>query len=353
MTKETHTNPEESQLLEQEPTLEVQTEGANEVEENVSTNATDLVNDGPLVEDSGNVVDDSFDSAKEETDYEDDYYAVKAQDHQRIESLIEQAENELADLKLRKSIMEADFSGLLAHYRQLILTDQDISVIAKKTLLEYYAYEFLKPLKTIHLTATDNYDTWKTKHFNVRFRLTETKELEFSFKLNPVNSTYQSNYLPLLTINSNSQSVVVNDEQILHLISQWHAENIFSVNQLSLFNYDVNLVLAHLKELGFTVSPSLIDNTQTLAVDMETDFAVAAEVLDQIFIITMENQQYDFITENKGEILVLLDKNQRLTIHLYTESTLLTIDSDQWKRSLLDFFTSYPFLVPLVVEGEE
>ena len=187
MTKETQTNPEESQLLEQEPTLEVQTEGANEVEENVPTNATDLVNDGPLVENSGNVVDDSFDSAKEETDYEDDYYAVKAQDHQRIESLIEQAENELADLKLRKSIMEADFSGLLAHYRQLILTDQDISVIAKKTLLEYYAYEFLKPLKTIHLTATDNYDTWKTKHFNVRFRLTETKELEFSFKLNPVN----------------------------------------------------------------------------------------------------------------------------------------------------------------------
>jgi hypothetical protein len=97
----------------------------------------------------------------------------------------------------------------------------------------------------------------------------------------------------------------------------------------------------------------LIDNTQTLAVDMETDFPVAAEVLDQIFIITMENQSYDFITENKGEILVLLDKNQRLTIHLYTESTLLTIDSDQWKRSLLDFFTSYPFLVPLVVQGEE
>lgn len=223
----------------------------------------------------------------------------------------------------------------------------------QKTLLEYYAYEFLKPLKVIHLTATDNYDTWKTKHFNVRFRLTETKELEFSFKLNPVNSSYQSNYLPLLTINSNSQSVVVNDEQILHLISQWHADNIFSVNQLSLFNYDVNLILAHLKELDFTVSPSLIDNTQTLAVDMETDFPVAAEVLDQIFIITMENQSYDFITENKGEILVLLDKNQRLTIHLYTESTLLTIDSDQWKRSLLDFFTSYPFLVPLVVQGEE
>ncbi|HAB96691.1 MAG TPA: hypothetical protein DCE83_07995, partial [Enterococcus sp.] len=65
MTKETQTNPDESQLLEQEPALEVQTEGANEVEENVPTNATDLVNDGPLVEDTRNVADDSFDSAEE------------------------------------------------------------------------------------------------------------------------------------------------------------------------------------------------------------------------------------------------------------------------------------------------
>jgi hypothetical protein len=118
--------------MDQEETLEVQPEEVNEVDENSATNASTTVDDRSLVE--NNVEDDSFKLVEEEAEYEDDYYAVKAQDHQRIESLIEQAENELADLKLRKSIMEADFSGLLNHYRHLILTEQEISVIAKKNL---------------------------------------------------------------------------------------------------------------------------------------------------------------------------------------------------------------------------
>lgn len=133
MTKETQKNPLEPQLMDQEETLEVQPEEVNEVDENSATNASTTVDDRSLVED--NVEDDSFKLEEEEAEYEDDYYAVKAQDHQRIESLIEQAENELADLKLRKSIMEADFSGLLNHYRHLILTEQEISVIAKKPCL--------------------------------------------------------------------------------------------------------------------------------------------------------------------------------------------------------------------------
>lgn len=285
-------------------------------------------------------------------DLEDDYYQTKAQDHARIESLIEQAEKELADLKLRKSMMESDFEGLHAHYLQLIIGEKDISTIAKKTLLEYYAYEFLKPLKSIQLSATDNYDIWQTKHFYVRFQLTDKNQLDLYFKLNPINSMYESSYLPLLTIDSAQRSVQVNDDQILHLIRQWHGENIFSVNQLSLFNYDVNQILAHIKELGFSVSPSLIDNTQQLSVDMETDFPVEETVLDQVFITTMENEAYDFHTENLGEIRILLDKNQRLTIQLHPTSAVLTIDSDQWKRSLLDFFTSYAFLVPLVVPSK-
>lgn len=283
---------------------------------------------------------------------EDDYYQAKAQDHARIESLIEQSEKELADLKLRKSMMESDFEGLHTHYQQLIIGQKDISTIAKKTLLEYYAYEFLKPLKTIQLAATDKYDTWQTKHFYVRFQLTESNQLDLYFKLNPINSTYESNYLPLLTIDSAQRAVMVNDDQILHLVRQWHAENIFSVNQLSLFNYDVNQILAHIKELGFSVSPSLIDNTQQLSVDMETDFPVSETVLDQIFITTMENESYDLETENLGEIRILLDKNQRLTIQMHPASAVLTIDSGQWRRSLLDFFTSYAFLVPLVVPSK-
>ena len=50
----------------------------------------------------------------------------------RIESLIEQAEIELADLRLRKAIMEADFDELCHHYQTLIIGNQDISIIAKR-----------------------------------------------------------------------------------------------------------------------------------------------------------------------------------------------------------------------------
>ena len=74
----------------------------------------------------------------------------------------------------------------------------------KKTLLEYYAYEFLKPLRSIGLMPTDNYDVWKTKHFLVKFQLNEEKAMDLYFKLNPINSQYESQYLPLLTIYSDT-----------------------------------------------------------------------------------------------------------------------------------------------------
>ena len=279
----------------------------------------------------------------------DEYYETKEQDHQRIESLIEQAEIELADLRLRKDIMEADFNELCQHYQTLIIGNQEISIIAKKTLLEYYAYEFLKPLRSIGLTATDNYDIWKTKHFLVKFQLNEEKALDLYFKLNPINSHYESHYLPLLTIYSDTREVQVNDHQILHLLRQWYTDKIFTINQLSLFNYDVNQLLAHFRASSFTVSPSLIDNTQELAVDLETEFPITTEILDQIFITTMENKDYDFVTAQDEDYEIFLDKKQRLTIRMAEENTHLFIDSDRRKRSLLDFFTSYEFLVPLVV----
>jgi hypothetical protein len=285
----------------------------------------------------------------EQDELVDEYYETKEIDHQRIESLIEQAENELADLRLRKSIMEADFDELCRHYQQLIIGNQDISTIAKKTLLEYYAYEFLKPLRSIGLTPTDNYNVWQTKHFFVKFQLNEEQAMDLYFKLNPINSQYESQYLPLLTIYSDKKEVQVNDHQILHLLRQWYTDKIFTVNQLSLFNYDVNLLLNHFRDCSFTVSPSLIDNTQELAVNLETEFPSTTEILDQIFIITMENPEYDFIKIAEEDYEILLDKKQRITIQRAAETTHLFIDSGQWKRSLLDFFTSYEFLVPLVV----
>ncbi|MCR1929306.1 hypothetical protein NSA39_15835 [Enterococcus gallinarum] len=279
----------------------------------------------------------------------DEYYETKESDHQRIESLIEQAENELADLRLRKAIMEADFNELCHHYQTLIIGNQDISIIAKKTLLEYYAYEFLKPLRSIGLMPTDNYDVWKTKHFLVKFQLNEEKAMDLYFKLNPINSQYESQYLPLLTIYSDTREVRVNDHQILYLLRQWYTDKIFTVNQLSLFNYDINLLLTHFRASSFMVSPSLIDNTQELAVDLETEFPITTDILDQIFITTMENQDYDFVKAEYEDYEIFLDKKQRLTIRMADDRTHLFIDSDRRKRSLLDFFTSYEFLVPLVV----
>lgn len=279
----------------------------------------------------------------------DEYYETKEIDHQRIESLIEQAENELADLRLRKAIMEADFNELCHHYQTLIIGNQDISIIAKKTLLEYYAYEFLKPLRSIGLMPTDNYDVWKTKHFLVKFQLNEEKAMDLYFKLNPINSQYESQYLPLLTIYSDTREVQVNDHQILYLLRQWYTDKIFTVNQLSLFNYDINLLLTHFRASSFMVSPSLIDNTQELAVDLETEFPITTDILDQIFITTMENQDYDFVKAEYEDYEIFLDKKQRLTIRMADDRTHLFIDSDRRKRSLLDFFTSYEFLVPLVV----
>lgn len=279
----------------------------------------------------------------------DEYYETKEIDHQRIESLIEQAENELADLRLRKDIMEADFNELCHHYQTLIIGNRDISIIAKKTLLEYYAYEFLKPLRSIGLTPTDNYDIWKTKHFLVKFQLNEEKAMDLFFKLNPINSQYESQYLPLLTIYSDTREVQVNDDQILHLLRQWYTDKIFTVNQLSLFNYDINLLLTHFRASSFTVSPSLIDNTHELAVDLETEFPITTDILDQIFITAMENQEYDFVKAAYEDYEIFLDKKQRLTLRMAEDRTYLFIDSDRRKRSLLDFFTSYDFLVPLVV----
>lgn len=83
--------------------------------------------------------------------------------------------------------------------------------------------------------------------------------------------------------------------------------------------------------------------------DLETEFPITTDILDQIFITTMENQGYDFVKAEYEDYEIFLDKKQRLTIRMADDRTHLFIDSDRRKRSLLDFFTSYEFLVPLVV----
>lgn len=284
---------------------------------------------------------------------EQDYYQTKETDHTRILSLISQAEEELADLKLRKSLMESDFSSLLHYYQALILPGEEISAIAKKTLLEYFSYELLRGLNYIGLKQADTYDVWETKHFLIKYQLTQENNLELSFRINPINQQFTSKFMQLLLICPDQMKVEVNDEQVLQLIRLWHKDKIYSINQLSLFNYDINLLFKHLTALDFSITPSLLDNTQALAVDLISDFSLTGSILDDIFITAMEESSYDFEKLADDFYEVLLDKGQRVTIKRNPDQTELFIDSKGRKRSLLDFFTNYAFLVPLVVRSLE
>lgn len=94
------------------------------------------------------------------------YLEGKEQDHQDIVSLIETAEAELADLRMRKDLIESDFPQLLESYDRFILNEEPISTIGKTSLIEYFTYELLKPLNDIGLERSNSaYDTWKTRHF--------------------------------------------------------------------------------------------------------------------------------------------------------------------------------------------
>ncbi|MDT2743105.1 hypothetical protein [Enterococcus asini] len=278
------------------------------------------------------------------------YYQNKEADHQEIEQLIATAERELADLKLRKALMEADFGQLLQYYQELILPNEPISPIAKKTLLEYFSYELLKPLHTVGLTQGSRYDVWQSKHFLIQYQLTETQNLALNFQMTPIDSRFTTAFMNLMTVKPGEMVVEVEDNQVLKLVRQWHVEHVFSTNQLSLINYDLNQLLTHFRELGFTITPSLLDNAHPLQVRLDSEFPLEASVLDDIFIKTMENPEFDFETLPEDRYQVLLDQEQKLTISEMAEGvTSLFVDSDNRRRSLLDFFTSYPFLVPLMV----
>lgn len=278
------------------------------------------------------------------------YYENKEADHQEIEHLITTAERELADLKLRKALMEADFSQLLQYYQELILPNEPISPIAKKTLLEYFSYELLKPLHTVGLSQSNRYDVWQSKHFLIQYHLTESQNLALNFKMTPIDNRFTTAFMNLMTVKPGEMLVEVEDNQVLELVRQWHVEHVFSTNQLSLINYDLNQLLAHFRELGFTITPSLLDNAHPLQVRLDSEFPLEASVLDEIFIKAMENPEFDFETLPEERYQILLDQEQKLTISGMAEGvTSLFVDSDNRRRSLLDFFTSYPFLVPLMV----
>lgn len=278
----------------------------------------------------------------------DFYYDMKNQDHEEIVQWIASVEEELADLRLRKSLIEADFYVLLDQYRKLILPNVPISTIAKTNLLEYFSYELLHPLKAVGLKQADSYNTWESRHFLITYQLDEDKNLQLSFKMDVVDSRFQTEFMPLILVKPENMTVEVDEKEVLELIHLWHMEKVFSRTQLSMINIDLNQLLAGFKELGFEVAPSLLDNSHALSVDLTSELPLETNVLDNIFVTTMESEDFDFeIHEDRYQ--VRLNQEQNVFIRSENGITHLFIDSNNRRRSILDFFTHYPFLVPLIV----
>lgn len=282
---------------------------------------------------------------------QESYEEMKSQNKQEIIQWIASAEEELADLRLRKSLLEADFNGLLSEYRRLIASNTTISTIAKTNLLEYFSFELLKPLQSIGLQQSDHYNTWETRHFLVTYQLDDDKNLELSFMMDVIDSRFNADFMPLILVKPKDMTVEVNEKQVLELIHLWYTEKIFSRSQLSLINYDLNQLLSWFKELGFEIAPSLLDNTQALSVDLESQLPLETHVLDGIFITTMESDEYDFEKLGEEHYQVKLNQEQNVYVRSDNGGTHLFIDSNERRRSILDFFTHYPFLVPLIVRN--
>lgn len=334
--------------LEKEETNQTDAEGAGKKVAEETMDSSETINDSATQ--PGTLENEKITTEIPRSTEAELYSQNKQADHAEIQRLIGSAEQELADLKLRKSLMEADFSQLLEEYRRLILPQVEISVIAKKTLLEYFSYELLKPLHSIDLRQGDSYGYWETKHFSIRYGLDENENLALSFKMKPIDSRFLTDYMNFMTVQPEAMAITVEDEQVLELIRLWHVERVFSLNQLSLINYDLNQLLAHFRTLGFNVEPSLLDNARPLQVHLESEFPLKQTVLDDIFITAMENPMYDFDKQTEQRYRILLDQEQSLTIGVgEADHTSLFIDSNNRRRSLLDFFTSYSFLVPLMV----
>ena len=279
------------------------------------------------------------------------YLDSKEKDHLDIVSMIETAEMELADLRLRKYLIEANFSGLLDSFDRYLVKHEPISPIGKTSLIEYFTYELLKPLNDIGLELSiTTYERWKTRHFSINYSLNEQNHLIFSFVLPTIDQRYQVESINLLEVIPETMEVIVQDDRVLSLIRYWSVDRVFSAGQITIFNHRLNQLLAHARNLGFVVNQTLLDNTKPLDLTLQSEFEFSESVLDDIFIVAMKNPHYDFEKLTEEEFKVLLDKGQSLTITKNEQNqTELTISSGDYHRSVIDFFINYEFLVPLMI----
>ena len=272
-------------------------------------------------------------SAKPVSDSSLNYYDNRNENYQDLLRLIEDAEKEIADLKFRKVLMESDFPTLLDYFKKIFVDEEfSISAIAKGALLEYFTFELIKPLENygLHL-STNDFSTWESKHFNLSYRLTSANVINFSFMMPTSDGKFRNEKIKLMEVYPESMTVTVLNDAVLTLLKDCYNKHIYTSGQNSMFSREMNDVMAHMKELGFDFDDNLLD-----------------------FITTMNNDNYDFKKVGEHSYLVALDGNQTVTIEQSPkdESSSLKLNTDRKNKSLIEFFGTYPFLVPLTITND-
>ena len=90
-----------------------------------------------------------------------------------------------------------------------------------------------------------------------------------------------------------------------------------------------------------------------MIVNFTSQRKVSELIIDRIFIKLMSVKEYDFELVDQQTFEILLDHQQKVKFYLdENQFAQITIDSAQQRRSILDFLTSYPFLVPLLIGSE-
>lgn len=284
------------------------------------------------------------------------YYDNREENYQDLLSLIDDAEKEIADLKFRKVLMESDFPTLLDYFKKIFVNEEmTASAIAKGALLEYFTFELIKPLQNheLHL-STNEFSTWESKHFNLSYRLTSTNEINFSFMMPTSDGKFRSEKIKLMEVQPETMRVTVLNEAVLTLLKDCYSKHIYTSGQNSMFSREMNDVMAHMKELGFEFDENLLDNSQPLDLAVDLHHKTPMSVLDKIFITTMDNEKYDFKKIDTESYLIALDGNQTVTINQKNEeqTSSLKLNTARKNKSLIEFFGSYPFLVPLTITDE-
>lgn len=307
--------------------------------------------DNALEEKSDTVKPSTQEKAVSETSL--NYYDNRQQSYQDLLELIDDAEKELADLKFRKLLMESDFSALLEYFNQIFVTkEEQASAIAKGALLEYFTFELIKPLEGHGLQlSTNDFSTWESKYFNLSYRLMDKNEIGFSFMMPTSDGKFRNEKIKLMEVYPESMTVKVFDEAILTLLKDCYTNHIYTSGQNSMFSREMNDVISHMKDLGFEFDENLLDNSKPLDRTVTIPHKIPVEVLDQIFITTMNNEKYDFKKIGTENYLVALDSKQTVTINQddASQTCSLTMNTDRKNKSLIEFFGSYPFLVPLTI----